>query len=112
MAEGSYIPLTNEALEDFKEYLKNSVAYAEYRSGSTWYKIPIYKVETLPDGRAAIFVMFDHTAPNQITGIRFYHRNGFIFAGGNENLNKEVSKKASFIVIRLNLSSLRANRKE
>ena len=80
MAEGSYIPLTNEALEDFKEYLKNSVAYAEYRSGSTWYKIPIYKVETLPDGRAA---------PNQITGIRFYHRNGFIFAGGNENLNKE-----------------------
>ena len=72
MAEGSYIPLTNEALEDFKEYLKNSVAYAEYRSGSTWYKIPIYKVETLPDGRAAIFVMFDHTAPNQITGIRFY----------------------------------------
>ena len=71
------------------KYLKNSVAYAEYRSGSTWYKIPIYKVETLPDGRAAIFVMFDHTAPNQITGIRFYHRNGFIFAGGNENLNKE-----------------------
>ena len=50
MAEGSYIPLTNEALEDFKEYLKKSVAYAEYRSGSTWYKIPIYKVETLPDG--------------------------------------------------------------
>ena len=42
MAEGSYIPLTNEALEDFKEYLKNSVAYAEYRSGSTWYKFPIY----------------------------------------------------------------------
>ena len=35
MAEGSYIPLTNEALEDFKEYLKKSVAYAEYRSGST-----------------------------------------------------------------------------
>ena len=24
----------------------------------------------------------------EITGIRFYHKNGFLWAGGNENLNK------------------------
>ena len=87
-AEASYIPLTEAALDDFKEYIKHCVAYAEYRSGNTWTKIPIHKIETLPDGRVAIFVLFDHEAPDQITGIRFYHKAGFLWAGGNENLNK------------------------
>ena len=57
MTEGNYIPLTDEAIDDVKEYLKN--------------------------------VMFDHNAPDSITGIRFYHRGGFLWAGGNESLNKE-----------------------
>ena len=88
MAEASYIPLTEEALDDLKEYIKRCVSHAEYRSGETWEKIPIYKVETLVDGRVAIFVLFDHDAPDEITGIRFYHKNGFLWAGGNESLNK------------------------
>lgn len=89
MTEGNYIPLTDEAIDDVKEYLKKVVAYAEYRSGNTWTKIPIDHVETLSDGRIAIYVMFDHNAPDSITGIRFYHRGGFLWAGGNESLNKE-----------------------
>lgn len=87
--EASYIPLTDEALNDLKEYIKRCVSYAEYRSGNTWTKIPIYKVETLTDGRVAIFVLFDHDAPDQITGIRFYHKNGFLWVGGDEYLNKQ-----------------------
>ncbi len=62
MTEGNYIPLTDEAIDDVKEYLKKVVAYAEYRSGNTWTKIPIDHVETLSDGRIAIYVMFDHNA--------------------------------------------------
>lgn len=89
MTEGNYIPLTDEAIDDVKEYLKKVVAYAEYRSGNTWTKISIDHVETLSDGRIAIYVMFDHNAPDSITGIRFYHRGGFLWAGGNESLNKE-----------------------
>lgn len=89
MAEASYIPLTADAINDLKEYIKRSVAYAEYRSGNTWTRIPIYGVETLTDGRVGIFVMFDHNAPDQITGIRFYHNDGFLWAGGNESLDKE-----------------------
>ena len=54
MTEGNYIPLTDEAIDDVKEYLKKVVAYAEYRSGNTWTKIPIDHVETLSDGRIAI----------------------------------------------------------
>lgn len=67
MTEGNYIPLTDEAIDDVKEYLKKVVAYAEYRSGNTWTKIPIDHVETLSDGRIAIYVMFDHNAPDSIT---------------------------------------------
>lgn len=89
MAEASYIPMTDDALVDLKEYIKKSISHAEYRSGNTWTKIPIHNVETLTDGRVAIFVLFDHNAPDHITGIRFYHKNGFLWAGGNESLNKE-----------------------
>lgn len=112
MAEGSYIPLTNEALEDFKEYLKKSVAYAEYRSGSTWYKIPIYKVETLPDGRAAILLC--STIPPRIRLPEFdsITETDSFSPAETKILTKRILKKASSIVIRLNLSSLRANRKE
>lgn len=89
MAEASYIPLTEDALTDLKEHIKKSVAYAEYRSGNTWTKVPIYGVETLTDGRVAIFIMLDHDAPDEITGIRFYHKNGFLWASGSESLNKK-----------------------
>ena len=34
MTEGNYIPLTDEAIDDVKEYLKKVVAYAEYRAFS------------------------------------------------------------------------------
>lgn len=88
MAGANYIPLSDEAIDDIKEYLKKSVVYAEYRSGDSWSRIPIDHVETLPDGRIAIYLMFDHNAPDSITGIRFYHRSGFVWAGGNESLNK------------------------
>lgn len=88
MAQASYIPLTNEAIVDIKEYIKKSISHAEYQSGGTWRRIPIDSVETLPDGRVAIYLLFDHTAPNNITGIRFYHMNGFLWAGGAESLNK------------------------
>ena len=94
MTEASYIPLTEAALDDFKEYIKQCVAYAEYRSGNTWTKIPIYKVETLPDGRVAIFVLLDHDAPDQITGIRFYHR------AEMRALIKRSLMKGSFTAIR------------
>ena len=48
-------------------------------------KYPFTKLKRF---RVAIFVLFDHEAPDQITGIRFYHKAGFLWAGGNENLNK------------------------
>ena len=76
-AEASYIPLTDAALDDFKEYIKHCVAYAEYRSGNTWTKIPIYKVETLPDGRVAIFVLFDPKRRIRLPGSAFTTRRAF-----------------------------------
>ena len=88
MTQASYIPLTSDAINDIKEYIKKSIAYAEYRAGSTWTKIPIYNVETLTDGRVAIYMYFDHDAPDQITGIRLYHKDGFLWAAGDQNLNK------------------------
>ena len=36
MAEASYIPLTEKALDDLKEYIKRCVSHAEYRAGDKW----------------------------------------------------------------------------
>ena len=79
MTEGNYIPLTDEAIDDVKEYLKKVVAYAEYRSGNTWTKNsdrPCGNFIRWPD-RDLMYVR--SYAPDSITGIRFYHRGGFLW---------------------------------
>lgn len=80
---------TNE-IEALKNYLKNRVAYARYYSGGTWYKINIHNVDILPDGRFAVYILFDHTTPNQIDKIEFYNVDGTLFASGTESIDKEA----------------------
>ena len=75
--------MSNEEIATLKGYLKNRVAYARYYSGGKWYKTNV------PDGRFAVYILFGHDAPNQISKIEFYNVDGGIFASGTESINKE-----------------------
>ena len=79
----------NELLA-LKNYLKNRVAYAKYYSGGAWHKIGIHEVNILPDGRFAVYILFDHTTPNQIDKIEFYNVDCALFASGTESIDKEA----------------------
>jgi hypothetical protein len=81
--------MSDGELTTLKSYLENRVAYAKYYSGGTGYKIDIYKTDILSDGRFAVYLLFDHTVPNQIDKIEFYNVDGTIFASGTESINKE-----------------------
>lgn len=84
------VKLSDVALKDVKEFLRLKPAYAEYKSGSSWYKTGIYETAIMPDGRVGIYILFDHEAPNRISEIKFFDRAGNLFASGTENINKEA----------------------
>ena len=46
--------LTNSALNSLRNHLKNSIAYARYKVGSTYYQAEIQTAEVLADGRIAV----------------------------------------------------------
>ncbi len=81
--------MSNGEITALKGYLKNRVAYARYYSGGQWYKTNIFKVDILPDDRFAVYILFGHDAPNQISKIEIYNVDGDIFASGTESINKE-----------------------
>lgn len=59
--------LTAAAIEGYKEYTKKTIAYAKYKANGTYYKAEISEIHTLEDGRIAVDVVIDHTAPGDIT---------------------------------------------
>lgn len=50
-----------------REKIKQSIAYARYKVGSTWYQGKIEKVEVLSDGRIEAIFLIDHTVSGTIT---------------------------------------------
>ncbi len=50
-----------------REKIKQSIAYARYKVGSTWYQGKIEKVEVLSDGRIEAIFLIDHTVGGTIT---------------------------------------------
>lgn len=80
--------ITN-GLSNIKNFIKRDIAYAEYKSGSTWTKIKIHDIKILSDGRLGIYIFFDENCPNTITGIRLYDNDGKIWA---QNTSVQLNK--------------------
>ena len=46
--------LTSAAIQGYRDYTKRRIAYAKYKVGSTYYKVPIESVTTTSDGMLEI----------------------------------------------------------
>lgn len=87
--------LTPEAMEGYKEYTKNIIAYAQYKAGDTYYKTNISSVSVLADGRLAVDFLIDHTVPGDInvTEVQLYNTNNKLWLSKPENiLRKDVQE--------------------
>ncbi len=82
--------LTNTALTSLKNHLKDSIKYAQYKVGSTYYKADIRSAYIMPDGRVAITFLIDHTVPGNITvtQVQLYDHNGSLWASKAEAISR------------------------
>jgi hypothetical protein len=83
--------LTASAIQGYKDYTLQKVAYAKYKVGSTYYQVPIQSKVTLPDGRVAIYILIDHTVPGNITitQIQLYDTNNQLWLQKTESILRE-----------------------
>ncbi len=80
----------SNGLTNIKNFIARDIAYATYRSGSSWTQISIHDIKILSDGRLGIYIFFDENCPDTITGIRLYDNDGTIWAQNTDiTLTKE-----------------------
>lgn len=84
--------LSNIALTALKNCIKDNVAYAKYKVGSTYYQVPIQSAEIISDGRVAITFLVDHTVPGNITvtEVQLYDHSGRLWASKGENITRKA----------------------
>lgn len=54
-------------LAGYREQIKNDIAYARYKVGSSWYRAEIQKAEVLSTGVVEATFLIDHTVTGNIT---------------------------------------------
>lgn len=82
--------LTATALTTIKNCIKNSISYAQYKVGSTYYKANIRSAYIMDDGRVAITFIIDHTVAGNITvtEVQLYDKNGSLWASKAESISR------------------------
>jgi hypothetical protein len=76
------IALTAAALNALREFVRDNIAYAQYKVGSTYYRAEIQDKEVLSDGRVSITFLIDHTIAGNITvtEVQLYNHSGTLYA--------------------------------
>ena len=84
--------LTNSALNSLRNHLKNSIAYARYKVGSTYYQA---EIEVLADGRIAVTFIIDHTVAGNITvtEVQLFDHNGTLWASKAESITRKDAQE-------------------
>ena len=100
--------ISQSEIELLKKYISGRVAYAKYYSQGVWSRIEINKIDTLSDGRIAVYLLFDGDTPKQIDKIEFYNCDDEVFASGDEAIDRSVS--GGDILYRYTILFLQANK--
>ncbi len=97
--------LTNNALNGFRDYIKRTVAYAQYRIGSTYYKTDLNKVYVDSAGRVAIEFLIDDTVKGNITvsEIQLIDTSGNVWLSKAENISRSSIQDGIFYRFTVNV---------
>lgn len=87
--------LTTAALRSLRNHLKEAIAYAKYKVGSTYYQADIQSAEVLADGRIAITFIIDHTVTGNIkvTEVQLYDHNGQLWVSKAESITRAADQE-------------------
>lgn len=98
--------LTSAALDSLRKHLKESIAYAQYKVGGSYYKAEIQDAEVLADGRIAITFIIDHTVAGNITvtEVQLYDHNGVLWASKPESITRAAVQEGILYRFRFTVS--------
>lgn len=85
--------------------IKNDIAYARYKVGSTWYKTNIVDASILADGRVEVRFVVDHTVSGNITvtGIELYDHSSTRVASKAVSITRQDVQEGILYACRLAL---------
>ncbi len=84
--------LTSTALTSLRNYIRDTISYAKFKVGSTYYQANLRSAEVTSDGRVIISFLIDHTISGTITvtEVQLYDRNGALWASKAENITRKA----------------------
>lgn len=87
--------LTTTALTALKNCIKNNIAYARYKVGSTYYRSEITDAYIMDDGRVAVTFLIDHTLSGNITitEVQLCDHNGSQWAKKTESITRKATQE-------------------
>lgn len=80
--------LTAQAIEDFRQFIENNIAYAQVTVSGSVIKIAIKRKERLSDGRVAVYLEITPQANTAVTiqRVQLYNKNKQLWADKVENI--------------------------
>lgn len=80
--------LTQTAMEDFKDFLDNVIAFAKVTVNGTVTQLPIHRRDRLSDGRVAVYMEITPQLNTKatITRVQLYNKNKQLWADKTENI--------------------------
>lgn len=78
--------LSNEALRDFRNFIKRQIYKGQYRVGSTWYDANLVEIQITNDGTVRVKSEIAHGAPCTITGVRLISQLNEVWATKTVNV--------------------------
>ena len=85
--------------------IKNDIAYARYKVGSSWYQAAIQNAVVLASGVVEVTFLIDHTVSGNITvtGVELYNHNGIRIASKTVSITRADAVEGIMYVCRLSL---------
>lgn len=80
--------LTETAMEDFKDFLDNIIAYAKVTVNGVTKEVPIHRRERLKDGRVAVYLNITPQLGTEATvqRVKLYNKNKKLWADKAEKI--------------------------
>lgn len=83
--------LTAQAIEDFRQFIQNTIAYARVTINGSISKVAIHRRERLSDGRVAVYLEITPQSSTAVTiqRVQLYNKNNQLWADKAENIKLE-----------------------
>ena len=91
--------------------IKNDIAYARYKVGSTWYQAAIQNAVVLASGVVEVTFLIDHTVSGNITvtGVELYDHNGQRIGSKTVSITRADATEGIMYVCRFSLFQVMEN---